>query len=453
MVGTETRKPVRRCCKRLTVVFALFAVLGLRSHPARADGAFPDSIGVLLPSDQSNKIIAATNFGLLVSDDNGASWAWVCEEAIGLNAFIYQQGAAPDDLLLAVSLDGLKYSSDFGCTWNRSGGTVSTGYVYDVFPDPVAPLHAYALVRRNSTDGGAPYQQLHDSLDGDQTFGSPLFTSPPGPQERYLSGIENARSRAQRLYLTAYDRTPVHPYLHRSDNDGGTWQQVDLAPLPGSALQGYTVALIAVDPANANLIYLRLIDSVTGRERLGIYDDGVGAVRVSFDLPSPMRAFLRRSSDGALIVASSNGQAFISADQGATFTSLANPPHIRALGERAGIIYAVTDNFLDGYAVARSVDQGVTWQALVRYEQLTGPKHCGNLEATCAVPWQTLQATLRGAQDAGNPDAGPRPANSGCTQGPSNEGMPWSFSIAVPLIVAMGLLAIRRKPRERRTDN
>jgi hypothetical protein len=73
--------------------------------------------------------------------------------------------------------------------------------------------------------------------------------------------------------------------------------------------------------------------------------------------------------------------------------------------------------------------------------------------ASCFRATQTLQATLRGALDAGNPDAGPRPTNSGCMQGPSNEGMPWSFSIAVPLIVAMGLLAIRRKPRERRTDN
>ncbi len=198
---------------------------------------------------------------------------------------------------------------------------------------------------------------------------------------------------------------------------------------------------------NENRIYLRLIDSVTGHERLGIYDDSSATVRVTLDLTYRMNAFLRRS-DGALIVATSDGQAFISTDQGATFTSLANPPHIRALGERAGIIYAVTDNFLDGYAVARSMDQGVTWQALVRYEQLTGPKHCGNLEAICAVPWQTLQATLRGALDGGNPDAGPPPTNhSGCTQSPSNEGLPWPFSIVGPLIVAIGLLAIRRKPR------
>jgi hypothetical protein len=379
---------------------------------------------------------------LLVSDDNGASWAWVCEEAIGTNTFIYQQGAAPNDLLLAVSLDGLTYSGDFGCTWNRSGGTVSNGYVYDAFPDPVAPLHAYALVRRNSTDGGAPYQEVSESVDGARTFGPPLLTSPPGPQDHFFSGIENARTRAQRIYVTAHTRVPVHPYLHRSDNDGGTWQQVDLAPDAGSPLQGHTAALIAIDPANENRIYLRLRDAQTGTERLGIYDDSVRTVQISYDLTSRMRAFLRRS-DGALIVAAFDGQAFVSTDRGATFTSLANPPHIRALGERAGIIYAVTDNFLDGYAVARSPDQGATWQALVRYEQLTGPKRCGNVEAICAVPWQTLQATLRGA----GTDAGPPPVHSGCTQGPSNEGLPWSFSIAVPLIVAIGLLAIRRKPR------
>ncbi len=176
-------------------------MFALRSYPARADGAFPDSIGILLPSDQLNKIIAATNFGLLVSDDNGASWAWVCEEAIGLNAFIYQQGAAPNDLLLAVTLDGLKYSSDFGCTWNRSGGTVSSVYVYDAFPDPVAALHAYALVRRSLPDGGV-YEQLHDSLDGDQTFGLPL---------RRWRNLAASRSRAGSRVGTAR----IHGSSHR----------------------------------------------------------------------------------------------------------------------------------------------------------------------------------------------------------------------------------------------
>jgi hypothetical protein len=55
----------------------------LPRQPAQANGAFPDSMGILLPVDQPNVIIATTNFGLLVSEDAGATFGWICEEAIG----------------------------------------------------------------------------------------------------------------------------------------------------------------------------------------------------------------------------------------------------------------------------------------------------------------------------------------------------------------------------------
>ena len=117
-----------------------------------------------------------------------------------------------------------------------------------------------------------------------------------------------------------------------------------------------------------------------------------------------MTAFLRRS-DGALIVGATRGQAFISTDQGAHFAPWPNAPHLRALGERNGILYAVTDNYLDGYAVGRSINQGATWEGLIRFEQLTGPKSCGDLPTICAGPWQALRQLL-GIPDRGS-DGGP----------------------------------------------
>jgi hypothetical protein len=132
----------------------------------------------------------------------------------------------------------------------------------------------------------------------------------------------------------------------------------------------------------------------------------------------------------------------------------------------------VADNYLDGYAVGRSLDQGATWEGLFQFEQLTGPKNCGNLASVCDGPWQTLRRTLGlslpdGGTDAGTDagteatvDAGteagidggtnaPPPehrARSGCTEGPAGEGNSWSLSAMIWVIIAVRFLAIRRRP-------
>ena len=71
---------------------------------------------------------------------------------------------------------------------------------------------------------------------------------------------------------------------------------------------------------------------------------------------------------------------------------------------------------------------GATWQGLIRFEQLSGPKACGNLEATCAVPWQTLRTTLGLPNaDAGMPDK----KSSGCSQNATGDAAPWSGPVVL----------------------
>src|SRR5450432_4843602 len=79
---------------------------------ARADGAFPDSLSVLLPADRPHHIALATNFGLISSDDDGGTWTWVCEGARTNCSMLYSVGAPPGDRLFALSADSLVYSDD-----------------------------------------------------------------------------------------------------------------------------------------------------------------------------------------------------------------------------------------------------------------------------------------------------------------------------------------------------
>lgn len=439
-----------------TALVAFTALVVCLDKPAQANGAFPDSMGILLPVDRPDVIIATTNFGLLVSEDGGATFGWICEEAVGTNAILYQLGAPPNDLVLAVAGGGLAYSADFGCSWNRSGGDISGAFVYDAFASPVDPLRAYALARH------ASYQSALDSRDGYRVFGPEIFRS-SGVYD-YLSGIESSRSSPETLYVTIYNTwpPPFRTSIARSYDGGATWEPLFVA---GNELNGLTArGLIAVDPVNERRVYLRLANSVQGREFLGIYDDDPdpesSTLRVALNVPARMTAFLRRP-DGTIIVGASNGASFVSTDQGATFAPWPQAPHLRALGERNGILYAVADNYVDGYAVGRSLDQGATWEGLFRFQQLTGPKNCGQLATICEGPWQTLRRTLQlplpdagadGGTDAGNPDFdagnGPppdQPAHSGCGEGPTGEGSSWPFSAMIIAIFAFRLLAIRRK--------
>jgi hypothetical protein len=55
------------------------AVVGLvlaAPAAARGDGAFPAGEGVLVPADTPQEILLVTNFGVVSSEDGGATWTW-----------------------------------------------------------------------------------------------------------------------------------------------------------------------------------------------------------------------------------------------------------------------------------------------------------------------------------------------------------------------------------------
>ena len=58
-----------------------------------------------------------------------------------------------------------------------------------------------------------------------------------------------------------------------------------------------------------------------------------------------------------------------------------NPPAIRALSQRGGMVYGAADNFGDGYALGTSTDEGTTWQALMTYADVKAINPC--LKAHC----------------------------------------------------------------------
>jgi hypothetical protein len=64
-----------------------------------------------------------------------------------------------------------------------------------------------------------------------------------------------------------------------------------------------------------------------------------------------------------------------STDGGSTFIAWPGVPHLRALAERDGLLYAAADNFADRFALGVSSDE-TTWRPLLSYNDVTRVKAC-----------------------------------------------------------------------------
>lgn len=376
-----------------------------------ADGAFPDSMGVLLPTDQPHRIIVTTNFGLIASENDGQSWDYTCEEGLlGPNAFLYQLGPSPLNRIYAVSPYGLSSSTD-GCTWRVISSVAINLSFLDVFPDPTDADHVLAAGRpRTSGPTG-----LYESRDASRTFGPPIFVAPTGA---LLSGVEISRSNPATIYLTMYYAVPTpRPFLVRSFDRGQTWETLDLSASLGAVI----VNLAAVDPVFPRRVFLRIIDTINSRDLLGITEDGGDTVTTPLILPTSMSGFLRRAN-GTILVAHRQG-GFLSTDSGATFTPWLPGVALRGLGERGNVLFIVGDNVTSGFGLATSEDEGVTRRTLLRFSEICEIKDCGNIPRACASAWQSVRSSFQIPANACVPitDGGTNPPDSGTTDGGSSE--------------------------------
>jgi hypothetical protein len=429
--------------------------------PALADGAFPDSSRVLLPTGRPDQVTLATNFGLIATGDGGKTWEWTCETPLLNQGKFYQVGLP--NRTVATSLWGVVRSDDDSCTWSGASGAITDVNVTDVFVNPAAPARALAIGVRDDQDMGLP-QLAYASEDGGATFGAPIFRA---TGEVGLLGIESAATDPNVIYLAAYT-VPNHPALVRSDDAGATWTTVDLEPLMGPGL----VRIVAVDPSDAGTIFLRL-GQASGGEALAVSLDAGRTFRTAFSVSGVLTGFLRRES-GTILVAgtSSDGSptGARSLDGGASFQRWEGVPHLRGLAERDGVLHAAADDSVDGFALATSADDGATWRPMLRYAQVDRIKPC--VAAACARAcagmvalglWGASVCAERAA-DTGTgfagatageptaPDAGSgtssRPTAAGC----SSAGPLTATSAGCRLGACLALLATllgRRAPRPR----
>lgn len=344
---------------------------------AWANGAFPDSLQILLPPDRPAEIVLSTNFGLMISDNGGATWTWTCEHGASVDGTLYSLGAPPANRIYTLARFSIGYSEDGSCGWGVAGGLDGT-LVTDFFPDPLDPGKVLALGVQNLQSGlGASH--LFVSTNGAKTFEpTPVFTAPPGTR---LLGVESARADPRRIYLGMLVEDGVHPRLGRSIDGGAQWTTADIE----ASIGPNAFRIISVDPVDPDVIVLRVIEPAG--ESVAISHDGGMTFRKPIVVSGQLTAFARLSA-GAWVVGAmigTQGAIFRSVDGGMTFSVEEGTLRLRALAERDGLLYAAADNFRDGWAIGVSADQGATFQPLARYDQVASVRDCARsaCQATC----------------------------------------------------------------------
>src|SRR6185369_2402791 len=81
---------------------------------------------------------------------------------------------------------------------------------------------------------------------------------------------------------------------------------------------------------------------------------------------------------------------FVSHDGGATFVENDAIPGIVALAQRGGVLYAAADNFVDGFALGASSDEGATWQPVLRFDQVGSIMACLQANTQCQATCEAL---------------------------------------------------------------
>ncbi len=385
---------------------AMAIVLG-NSGSVRANGAFPESLQILLPQDRPGEIVVSTNFGLILSDDGGKSWSWTCEHAASATAYLYQMGAPPSNRLFAQTMPGdLVHSTDGSCSWTRAAGALSNVRVIDAFPDRTDPRHVLAVAA--PPDLAQANHGVYRSTDGGETFGPAVFH---GPASGEITGIEIAPSDPRRVYVAQFDEATLQPQLVRSDDGGLTWEQpVNLATSLGPS----RFRIVAVDPTDARRLYVRVTEPVG--DSLAVSDNAGDTFRILASVSLQLTAFVRLDS-GTILVAGLDADCagnpvavgFRSVDGGVTMTPWQAVPHVRALAARGGTLYVVGDPAKDGYVLGVSTDEGLTFRRLMGFDDVRSVRACVAevCAATCSYEAGLgLWSPSICAPTSGPPDAG-----------------------------------------------
>jgi MYXO-CTERM domain-containing protein len=447
---------------RFALLGLVFGVAFSYAGAALAHGSFPEGRQLLTDPTKPERFWLRTTYGVLKSEDHGATWSWICYEAPG---FVPTEepvfGVTQNGTLLAALFDGLSRTND-GCGWSPVSAELqktTTGLAID----PGNPSHVWALVSRGDGQGGFENQLWKSTNAGDSftLVGAPydtdglllsLAVAPSDPTRMYIAG----------LFATTFGNNALVSGVLTSSDAGQNWERTDLTAPAGSS-----VYVAGVDPTNADNVYVRFeklnATSAELSDSWVMYSTDAGqtfqevlrkkAILFGFTLtPDNSRVLVGFGDPQGPINVEKADLGLWSAPAGTSDFTQDHAAHISCLTFVGNDLYACTSQFQDGFELGVSKDLGKTYEKVMELGHVT-PLICPAGTATgdkCAAPWEGhvcndigTCALLDGGADGGTPAAPEEKDDETCgcrTVGSERSQAPWLLAV---ILAAVG--ARRRK--------
>jgi hypothetical protein len=413
----------------------------LVSGSAAANGRFPKAQQIVtVPGSDGRTVLLRATFGVLVSRDAGATWSWICEQAIGFSGTWDPPIAATRDGRVWLGLpDGLSSTRD-GCDVARAP-ELAGEIVVDLAMEP----DGERVVVVTSTPGKPAYVWRRT------TAKAPLVRLGAGVTGVTFDTVDVAPSLPARLYATA---APVgggrRAHLFRSDDGGTTLRELDV-----HLAQDGRLFLSAIDPKDADRIFVRHT-SESGTDLL-LSKDGGSSFAVVLHTKTSMFGFAATAGGGSYYAGAGGADEgmFRSRDRGVTWEP-ASKTSVLCLFADGPSLFACSNPYTrGGWAIAVSNDGATSFRPLAGFGDVRGPLACeAGAGAACGALWDEVRAQIVAPQptapvasaesvDAGDVDAGAAglPAKRACGCGAGARG--GSSATAFGLLLALAALGRR----------
>ena len=439
----------RTLSRHTTIRVLLAAALLVLAPSARANGRFPATNSIVVaPRDPSFLVLRAT-YGVLVSQDAGKNWDWVCEQSVGFGGVEDPPFALTEKPALVGALfGGMTASQDRGCSFAMLGGDVDKRVMTDLVVAKSRPREVLAV--------SSSYASRTDA--GEYRYGSAVYRSsdeavsfhkvgPDVDPTVLVETIELAESDPNRIYLSgARARATGDPegVILASRDGGKSYVAHTLALLPKERAP----YIGAVDPRNPDRLYVRTGgDPDLASGRLLVSDDGGTTFRVAWTSTGPLTG-LALSPDGTKVYVGSGKDGLLVADAKTLAFEKRAQIYVQCIAVTDTRVY-LCSNELYGFVAGESADDGKTFTPMLRLAGLRGPLACPPGSTTneqCVKDWPRLQKELGpGAvpPDAGKGPAAPAAAAEGCAAVPGGG----RVGVVAALVFAAALFAWGRRRR------
>ena len=392
---------------RFGAALALAATL-LAAPTALANGRFPGSRGV---AAQGERWMVPVTFGMLVSNDGGDSFQWLCEDALG-----YAGTYDPDLLIDAAgnrwitAFDGVRVSRDDGCEWTPVGAPFD-----GLFPGAMTADSQGRLWVASAQAGVA-----NGIYRLDDTAGTTFARLGLDSEGALFTGVATAPSMSSRVFVSGFviaTNGQPEPLLFRTDDDGLTFNPLgvdafDIGDQPSLEVR-------AVGKLDPDLVLVTVGRTPgNGGDQLFRSINGGDSFELVLTIEGGIEAVLTRSNGDVVVGAGSQGT-WISEDGGDSFTQVVGGPLLTCAVEQAdGSLLGCASNVApDLFAVGSSTDARA-WTRILTFDAITGPLECPSgtpQKDSCEALWPGLAEQL-GISSGSESDAGigKPPTTDGC---------------------------------------